>query len=106
MADEDRWVIQCNYAESTSAIPTGARAYVIYLNRGGGHDRINVLVRSRSGRWIEKWEDRRRLTNFRAKTLPPDHPLYSNDRLHPADNEWAAEFLAEFGDVGDTEGER
>jgi hypothetical protein len=41
---------------------------------------VPLLVRSRGGRWIEKWEAMRRLENFRVKTIPPDHPLY--DRMY------------------------
>lgn len=85
MAD-DRHVVQCNYTEGITSVTQGARAYVIYPNDGNGAERICVLVRSRGGRWIEKWEDIRRLGNFRAKTLPPEHPLYGNDRLLPAEH--------------------
>jgi hypothetical protein len=35
-------------------------------------------------RWIEKWEDIQRLTNFRAETIPSDHELYER-RLYLAD---------------------
>lgn len=81
----DRKVVQCNYAEGTKIASLGARAYVVYPNPGGGHDRVGILVRSRSGRWVEKWEDARRLRDFRVKTLPPGHPLHGNDRLYPAE---------------------
>jgi hypothetical protein len=84
MAD-DRRVVQCNYTEGISSVTGGARAYVIYPNDGNGAERVCVLVRSRDARWIEKWEDMRRLGNFRVKTLPPEHPLYGNDRLLPAE---------------------
>lgn len=90
----DRSVIQCNYAESTSAIAKGARAYVIGLNSGGGHDRLRVLARSRGGRWIKKWEDRRRLINFRVKTLSPEHPLYGNNQVQSVESDQIEEFLA------------
>lgn len=82
----DRKVVQCNYTEDISSVAQGARAYVVYPNEGWASERICVLARSRSGRWIEKWEDVRRLGNFRVKTLPPEHPLYSNERLLPAEN--------------------
>jgi hypothetical protein len=88
----DRRVVQCNYAEGTKIATKGARAYVVYPNPGGGHDRIGILVRSRGARWVEKWERADRLTNFRVKTLPPEHPLYGNDRLFPA--EYADSLLA------------
>jgi len=63
----------------TKTATTGALAYVRWPNPGNSNDRIALLIRSRGGRWIEKWEDMRRLGNFRLKTLPPEHPLY--DRL-------------------------
>lgn len=72
----DRKVIQCNYVEATNVAAEGARAFVVRLNRGNGNDRIMVLVYSRGHRWVDKWENVRRLGNFRAKTLPPEHPLY------------------------------
>jgi hypothetical protein len=73
---DDRRVIQCNYAEGTNIAAPDARAFVLLTNPGGGHDRVFVLVRSRSGRWVKKWESVTRLKNFRTKTLPPEHPLY------------------------------
>jgi len=88
----DRKVVQCNYAVPTKIAAQGARAYVVYPNGGNGHDRIGILVRSRGGRWVEKWEDSRRLRDFRVKTLPSEHPLYGNDRLFDA--EWASGLLA------------
>jgi hypothetical protein len=91
-APPDRKVVQCNYAVPTKIAAQGARAYVVYPNAGNGHDRIGILVRSRGGRWVEKWEDSRRLRDFRVKTLPPEHPLYGNDRLFDA--EWAGSLLA------------
>lgn len=77
----DRRVVQCNYAESTNVAARGARAYVVRLNPGFGNDRIVVLVRSRGGHWVEKWESRERLTAFRVKTLPPEHPLWDRTLL-------------------------
>ena len=57
------------------------RAYLVRPNPGGGGDRIGVLLRSRGGRWVEKWEDIRRLENFRVKALPPEHSLYGDARI-------------------------
>lgn len=87
----DRRVVQCNYAEPTNIASAGARAYLVLPNPGNGHDRITILVRSRGARWVEKWERTDRLRDFRVKTLPPEHPLYSNDRLYPAEH--AGDFL-------------
>lgn len=77
----DRRVVACNFQRSHSAIRKGALAYVYMPNPGGGHDRIWCLVRSRGGRWIEQWEAIKHLDNFRAKTIPPEHPLYDDQRL-------------------------
>lgn len=74
----DRTVIACNYLLPTSEAAEGAKAYVQFV--AGDAQSIKVRVRSRSGRWIEKWDRPWRLGNFRAKTLPPEHPRY-NDRL-------------------------
>lgn len=73
-----RRVVQCNLNRGQSAAAKGARAYVVLTNPGGGHDRIVVLIRSRGGRWIEKWQDIRTLEDFRVKTLPFGHPLYGS----------------------------
>ena len=90
----DRRVVQCNYAEPTSAAATGARAYLVRPNPGSGDERIVILVRSRGGRWIEKWEHIRRLENFRCKTLPAVHDLYGDERIWDHDAEAMAARLA------------
>lgn len=77
----DRRVVQMNFAVPTKVAAKGARAYLVLPNGGNGHDRICILIKSRGGRWVEKWEDSRRLTNFRAKTISSGHPLYEDDRL-------------------------
>lgn len=90
----DRRVVQCNYAEPVSAAAAGTRAYLVQPNPGGGDDRIVVLVRSRGGRWVEKWENIRRLRDFRVKTLPPGHPRYGDERIWDHDAEVMASRLA------------
>jgi hypothetical protein len=75
-APPDRYAIQCNFAAGTRYCAAGARAYVRLTNPGGDNDRIQILARSRGGRWIERWEDIRHLRDFRVKTIPPEHPLY------------------------------
>jgi hypothetical protein len=79
----DRRVVQCNYVQGTHVASQGARAYVVRTS--GGTDRILILARSRSGRWVKKWEPVSRLTDFRAKILPPEHPLYGRDLMSPED---------------------
>lgn len=80
---EDRKAIVCNYVEGTSYVAKGAKAYIVPWMGGNLPERIPVLVRSRGGRWIEKWESVRRLDNFRIKTLPPEHPKYDDSRRWP-----------------------
>jgi hypothetical protein len=77
----DKQAIACNYAEPTNIANKGAKAYFCYGWAGGGYERVNILVRSRSGRLVQKWEHIRRLENFRLKTLPPEHPRYNDERL-------------------------
>lgn len=77
----DRRMLACNYLESTSVAAKGALAYVLLQFGGNLPDRIRVLVRSRSGRWVEKWESVRRLGSPRLETLPPGHPRYGDERL-------------------------
>lgn len=89
---DDRHVIACNLTEGISEASEGSKAYVILLNPGNGSDRIEILLRSRGGRWIRKWEAIWRLGNFRVKTIPPEHPLYDDDRLWDYD---PARFCAE-----------
>lgn len=74
--DLDFRVIACNLTEATSAASDGTLAYVLDPNRGNVSNRMRLAIRSRSGRWIEKWERLDRLDNFRFKTLPPEHPLH------------------------------
>lgn len=74
----DLRVIQCNYAVGTKICAEGARAYVMQTNPGGGADRIHILARSRGGRFVDKWEDIRRLRDFRPKVIPPEHPLHGH----------------------------
>lgn len=81
-------MIQCNYKVGTNVAAMGARAYVVRSNPGGGDDRILVLVRSRGGRWVEKWESTKRLDNFRVKAMPAEHPLFTRE-LADAESRYA-----------------
>jgi hypothetical protein len=87
-------VVQCNYTAAVSVAAAGARAYLVLPNPGGGDDRIMILVRSRGGRWVGKWESIRRLGNFRCKTLPPEHPMHTDERLWDHEPEAMADRLA------------
>lgn len=77
--EPDRTVVQCNYAVPTNVAVRNARAYLVTPNPGWGNDRIFVLVKSRGGRWVSKWESIIRLINFRVKTIPPEDPLYTRE---------------------------
>jgi len=81
----DRRAIACNFREGTSVARKGALAYVTLANPGGGSDRVSLLVRSRGGRWVTKWEAMHRLRNFRLKTIPPGHYLYDRSQFWQAD---------------------
>lgn len=98
----DRWALACNYHTPTGVASTGAAAYIILSNLGGNlPERVQVLVRSRGRRWVAKWENARRLGNFRLKTLPPQHPRYDDERINWATEEdlarmrWAESYLRE-----------
>jgi len=80
MNETDRRVIACNYLESTSICRRSALAY-ISVSEGGEIEKVCVLARSRSGRWICRWEWLHLLSNFRLKTLPPEHPRYADARI-------------------------
>lgn len=75
---EDRYAIACNYTMATKTATKGTKAYVILSNPGNGGDRVQIRFRSRGGRWISKWEDTRRLGNFRRKTIPPESRDYEH----------------------------
>lgn len=82
---EDLRVMACQYLDGTNIASPGARAYLIAGgNNGDGGERRLFYVRSRSGRWIEKWEAISKLHNFRMKTIPPEHPLHEQLRSRAA----------------------
>jgi len=68
----NRYAIACNYDVGTNIASEGALCYVAY-SRSGDPTRMRILVRSRSGRWVCKWERTARLKNFRVKTIVDDH---------------------------------
>jgi hypothetical protein len=77
----DRKVIACNYVSSTSACAAGSLCFVTQFWNGEEKSRVQILARSRSGRWIQKWEGIDKLSSYRIKTLPPAHPLYYDCRI-------------------------
>lgn len=77
----DTWAVACNFRLGTKIASPGAQAFVAPTVAGNGSERIDILVRSRSGRMVRKWEDIRRLWNFRAKCIPDRHPLHGDERV-------------------------
>jgi hypothetical protein len=75
----DVWAVACNYREDTKVARDGAKAYVGHMGGGSGYSDLDVIVRSRGGRHVKKWERCRRLTNFRAKCVPVGHPLRARE---------------------------
>ena len=73
----DLRAIACNVAVASPGVSVGALAYIVQLSG----DRAKVRVRSRSGRWIERWLPFTALANFRFKTIPPSHSQF--DRITP-----------------------
>lgn len=93
-AGADVFAVVCNYREDTKTVRKGARAYLVWTT--GGHDYVDqqVRVRSRGGRWITKWERAKRLTNFRAVTLPKGDPLRDSPHVELYPNRAAADARA------------
>lgn len=89
----DRRVIACNYIQGTTVAAPGASAYVCLPLGGNLPERACVVVRSRGGRWVQKWEDMRRLGNFRLKTLPAEHPRYGDERIWDGNDEYLERLL-------------
>ena len=62
--------IACNY-EGDSFVRRRALCFVTFTNPGNASDRVQVWVRSRSGRAVIKFVKIESLNNFRAKWIPP-----------------------------------
>jgi hypothetical protein len=91
----DRTVVACNYRVGTPVAAPGALAYLCQTE--GSMERCQVLVRSRSGRWVLKWESLGRLHHFRTKTLPPEHPRHADRRILCA--AWGASWLPHYQSI-------
>jgi hypothetical protein len=70
-----RNVVACNIAIAEPSIPCGALAYVIQVSG----DRVRLLVRSMSGRWVKKWLAVSCAANFRFKSISESNPMF--DRI-------------------------
>lgn len=67
----DLRAVACNVVDSSGSIWRGSLAYVMQLSG----DRVRLLVRCRSGRWIQKWQKISDAANFRFKAISPSSPL-------------------------------
>lgn len=89
--EEPRFVIACNYNEATQAVQYGCLAFLAVHGEDwyekGGHDRLRLRARSRSGRPIIRWEPIGRLKRFRLYKLFPDDRAYTDDRIFSQDEE-------------------
>lgn len=61
--------VACNYAAGTKIARDGARCYLLWRT-GGDNRRCQVLVKSRGGRWVTKWEPIVMLDHFRLVRVP------------------------------------
>lgn len=78
----DRYAVACNVTTADAVVATGASAWLTHeTDPGWGHERPVVLVRSRSGRLVQRRMASTRLRDFRVKTIPPEHPRYDDDRI-------------------------
>jgi hypothetical protein len=75
---KSRVVVQCNLLRSAGQPP---RAYVANPNWGNVAEHIEILVRQRSGALSLLWVPIADAGAFRAKTIPPQHPLFHDDRI-------------------------
>lgn len=95
-AHRDFYAVACNYVEGTHTSATGALAYLADWHwSGGGFERVRVVARSRGGRWITIWTPISRLTNFRSKTIPPDHPMFTRRDIGRHDTRGEADAFAQ-----------
>lgn len=78
MSAEAKKALVCNYAVETKVFRLGALCYVLDPNPGSGGERVKIVARARgsNGRWVEKWEVRWRLHNFRVKLVYPERSVY------------------------------
>lgn len=68
IAMEDKF-ISCNYIQPAKVAAEGALCFVLNPNPGNGAANVELLIRSRGGRLICKWERIHRLGRFRLKTV-------------------------------------
>ncbi len=93
-------VVQCNLRIDTATCRTGARAYLTGSLDVVGR-RARILARSRSGRWVLRWEGLSHLHNFRIKTLTAQDPLWERQEI--ARNRWVQDTVDNLNRLVDTD---
>lgn len=89
--------VACNYAAGTSIARPGARTYLLWRT-GGDNRRCQVLVKSRGGRWVTKWEPIVMLDHFRIVRVPAARPEYAKLReVYATDHTFGA--VADLDDI-------
>jgi hypothetical protein len=83
----ERW-----FSATTVLARPSARLARAYLTYETNCERVKVVARSRSGRWVARWEDLKKLHNFRIKTLCPHDPLYAKEKGIATDR-WSQEVV-------------
>ena len=74
--DQPVRVITGNLASATSWASEGSRLYPIQITP----ERLRCLVRSRSGRWIDRWVPLNKMRGLRMVDVYPSHPAYDQLR--------------------------
>jgi hypothetical protein len=85
MPDPDKRAIACNH-KGSKVFVAGALCYLNDID-GMGED-AHIVGRSRGGRWVQTWAALKHLSNFRIKTIPPEHPRYSDEKMWFGDPEY------------------
>lgn len=81
----EAWGIAANYNRSDSSMAgpgpnkRGALCWLCWWQSGQPKDRNMMLCRSRSGRWIRRWMQVDRMSDWRVRMLPPG--LASTDKV-------------------------
>lgn len=75
---KSRPVMVCNIAQASANWTEGAKAYLVTPSGGSKH---RLLVRSRSGRWIDVWCKKSNIQDMREATLWEGDPRYNDPRI-------------------------
>lgn len=75
---EPLYALYARFREEREFATEMAPAYLLGVSpKSGGGPRVRLLVQSRNGRYIDTWQPRKRLGNFRLVRVTPDQMAYS-----------------------------